>query len=81
MKAGEGGRTLDIHVGNENDSHAQEAYIKRVTTSTHIARSAGAAVLGHRTTDHELQALISAWPSLPPVIKAGILAMVRATPV
>jgi hypothetical protein len=29
--------------------------------------------------DPELQALIDLWPNLPPAVKAGIVAMVRAS--
>ena len=31
------------------------------------------------STDPELAAVVSAWPSLPSVVKTGILAMVKAT--
>jgi hypothetical protein len=30
-------------------------------------------------TDPELEAVIAAWPDLPPAVKAGIVALVKAT--
>jgi hypothetical protein len=35
--------------------------------------------LSHRVSDPELAAVVDAWPSLPAAIKAGIVAMVKAT--
>ncbi len=29
-------------------------------------------------TDHDLAELVAAWPTLPPLIRAGVLALVRA---
>ena len=34
---------------------------------------------GRQATDPELQTIVEAWPTLPAAVKAGILAMVKAT--
>ena len=42
--------------------------------------AAGAAVETAATSlDGDLQSVIEQWPNLPPVVKAGIVAMVRAS--
>ena len=38
----------------------------------------GAQAAPHPPNGSELHALINAWPTLPPAIRAGILAMVKA---
>jgi hypothetical protein len=78
FEAGEGGRTLDIHVGNESSPHVQGMYDKRVTSSSDSAHSAGAADHRVAVTDTELHAVVTSWVTLPPFVKAGILAMIRA---
>ena len=77
-EAGEGGRTLDIHVGNETNPHAQEIYAKRLTISSDTARSAGAADCPDAVNDADLETIVHSWPTLSFVVKAGILAMIRA---
>ena len=45
-----------------------------------IAAKSGAFRAANALVDPDLQAIIERWPELPEVVKAGILAMVRATP-
>jgi hypothetical protein len=44
------------------------------------AAKSGAFRAANALVDPDLQAIIERWPELPEVVKAGILAMVRATP-
>jgi hypothetical protein len=53
-------------------------YDKRVTSSSDSAHSAGAADHRVAVTDPELHAVVISWATLPPFVKAGILAMIRA---
>jgi hypothetical protein len=53
-------------------------YHERVTASTDITHSAGAADQRIDAADAELQAVVTSWRTLPLVVKSGILAMIRA---
>ena len=78
-KAGEGGRTLDIHVGNEAGPLNQPARAQAFTDFILPTHSAGAAEAQvPPPCDPDLTAVVTAWPTLPDALRAGILAMVKA---
>jgi hypothetical protein len=49
------------------------------TIDSQSGAESGALGAGDLPDDAELNAVIDAWPNLPPAIKAGVLAMIRAT--
>jgi hypothetical protein len=49
------------------------------TTNNQSGAKSGAVGVGSYARDPELNAVTEAWPDLSPAIKAGILAMIRAT--
>ena len=80
QEAGEGGRTLDIHVGNEGVPQNQLSTNSKVTASACTARSASAAEIGVNVTDDALQDVVRCWAKLPIMIREAVHAIVlRAT--
>jgi hypothetical protein len=73
-KAGEGGRTLDIHVGNVTDSRPEAAEKSEVNLRPETPDSTGAAVYAKR------QKIIESLADLPEPIVDAILAIVALRP-
>lgn len=47
-------------------------------SGTVVARNGASDGVGDAPADVDLHQLVTAWPSLPPAVKAGIVAMVKA---
>ncbi len=74
-KAGEGGRTLDIHVGNVTEATSQTSTNQGINDSSTCSFSIYSA---NETVNGGLQEVIEAWQTVTPAVRDQVLAMIRS---
>ena len=76
LRAGDGARTHDSHVGN-----VEPSILKLHSGNDLHPETPSACCPACRTPaeDADLGRIVEAWPNLPPAIKAGIMALVQAS--
>lgn len=77
-KAGEGIRTLDVQLGRLSTHHAEGLNTGQNVAPPIAPSSSASSQVPIGGADPELALIVSAWTTLAPAVRAGIVAMVKA---